>query len=77
MIGGQVGITGHLSIADGSKIQAKAAIIKDINEPNKGWSGVPAWDAREHYRVIAAMKQLPDLLKRVDALEKQLKKDCA
>jgi UDP-3-O-[3-hydroxymyristoyl] glucosamine N-acyltransferase len=72
MIGGQVGITGHLVIADGTKIQAQAAVIKNIDTPNKGLSGTPAIDAREHYRQLAALKQLPELLKKVAQLEKKL-----
>jgi UDP-3-O-[3-hydroxymyristoyl] glucosamine N-acyltransferase len=72
MIGGQAGITGHLSIADGTKIQAQAAVIKNIETPNKGFSGTPAVEVREHYRQLAALKQLPDLIKKVTMLEKQL-----
>lgn len=75
MVGGQAGITGHLKIANGVKVQAQAAVIRDIDEEGKGVSGTPAIDAREHYRIIAAMKQLPELLKRIKELEKQLKKD--
>ena len=72
MIGGQAGLTGHLNIADGVKIQAQAAVIRDVKEPGKGLSGVPAIDAREHYRILASMAKLPELLKRVDELEKKL-----
>jgi UDP-3-O-[3-hydroxymyristoyl] glucosamine N-acyltransferase len=53
MIGGQAGITGHLTIADGVKIQAQAAVIRDVPEKGKGLSGVPAIDAREHYRMYS------------------------
>ena len=72
MIGGQAGITGHLTIADGVKIQAQAAVIRDIPEKGKGVSGVPAIDAREHYRILASMKILPQLIQRVKDLEKKL-----
>jgi UDP-3-O-[3-hydroxymyristoyl] glucosamine N-acyltransferase len=72
MIGGQAGITGHLNIADGVKIQAQAAVIRDIEEKGKGVSGAPAIDAREHYRIIASMKILPQLIQRVKELEKKL-----
>ncbi|MBL0310900.1 MAG: UDP-3-O-(3-hydroxymyristoyl)glucosamine N-acyltransferase [Bacteroidetes bacterium] len=72
LVGGQAGITGHLTIADGVKIQAQAAVIHDIKDKGKGVSGTPAIDAREHYRIIASMKQLPDLIKRVKELEKKL-----
>ncbi len=72
MIGGQAGITGHLNIADGVKIQAQAAVIRDIPEAGKGVSGAPAIDAREHYRILASMKILPQLIQRVKELEKKL-----
>jgi UDP-3-O-[3-hydroxymyristoyl] glucosamine N-acyltransferase len=72
MIGGQAGITGHLSIADGVKIQAQAAVIRDVTEKGKGISGAPAIDAREHYRILASMKILPQLIQRVKDLEKKL-----
>lgn len=71
MIGGQAGVTGHLNIGDGVKIQAQAAVIHDI-ESNKGVSGVPAIDAREHYRQLAAIKQLPALIKLVRQIEKKV-----
>lgn len=72
MIGGQAGITGHLNIADGTKIQAQSAVIRDVTEPNKGISGAPAIDAREHYRLLASIKVLPQLIQRVKELEKKL-----
>ncbi|MCS6934730.1 MAG: UDP-3-O-(3-hydroxymyristoyl)glucosamine N-acyltransferase [Chitinophagales bacterium] len=71
MIGGQAGITGHLKIGDRVKIQAQAAVIHDI-EDGKGISGTPAIDARQHYRQLAAIRQLPDLLKKIYELEKKL-----
>jgi UDP-3-O-[3-hydroxymyristoyl] glucosamine N-acyltransferase len=72
MIGGQAGITGHLNIADGVKIQAQAAVIRDVTDKGKGISGAPAIDAREHYRILASIKVLPQLIQRVKELEKKL-----
>ncbi len=74
MIGGQAGVTGHLTIAEGVKIQAQAAVIRDVTEKGKGISGAPAVDAREHYRILASMKILPQLIQRVKDLEKKLEK---
>lgn len=71
MIGGQAGITGHLKIGDFVKVQAQAAVIHNI-EDKKGISGAPAIDAREHYRQLAAIRQLPELLKKIHAIEKQV-----
>lgn len=72
MIGGQAGVTGHLTIADRVKIQAQAAVIRDVTEKGKGISGAPAIDVREHYRILASMKVLPQLIQRVKELEKKL-----
>ena len=72
MIGGQAGITGHLTIADGVKIQAQSAVIRSVTEKGKGISGAPAIDAREHYRILASIKILPQLIQRVKELEKKL-----
>ncbi len=72
MVGGQAGITGHLNITDGVKVQAQAAVIHDVKDKGKGISGAPAIDAREHYRILAAMKRLPELVRKVEELEKKL-----
>ncbi|MCS6818359.1 MAG: UDP-3-O-(3-hydroxymyristoyl)glucosamine N-acyltransferase [Chitinophagales bacterium] len=72
MVGGQAGVTGHIVIADGTKIQAQSAVIKNIETPDKAVSGTPAIDIREHYRQIAALKQLPELIKKIAEIEKKL-----
>ena len=43
MIGGQVGIAGHICIGDNVKIGAQAGVTKNI-EKNKTVSGTPAVD---------------------------------
>ena len=73
MVGGQVGIVGHLDIADGTKIQAQSGMIKSVKQPNTAWYGYPAIDYSNYMRSFAAFKNLPDLLKRVKELEKQIK----
>jgi len=73
MVGGQVGIVGHLDIADGTKIQGQSGMIKSVKKPDTSWYGYPAIDYSNYMRSFAAFKNLPDLLKRVKELEKQLK----
>ena len=73
MIGGQAGIVGHIKIADGVKINAQAGVSKAIQEPNKALTGSPAMDFREHYKGLAYLKRIPELLQRIEELEKQLK----
>ena len=71
LVGGQAAFTGHLKIANGVKVQAKAAVKDNIETENAQLSGVPAINAREHYRQVAALKQLPDLIKKIQNMDKK------
>ena len=73
MVGGQAGIIGHIKIADGVKINAQSGVSKTINEKNKALTGSPAMDFREHYKGLAYLKRIPELLQRIQLLEQQLK----
>jgi UDP-3-O-[3-hydroxymyristoyl] glucosamine N-acyltransferase len=73
MIGGQVGLVGHIEIANGTKIQAQSGINKSIKQENSAWFGAPAQPYKDFLRSHAVFKQLPQLLKRLDELEKELK----
>jgi len=72
MIGGQVGIVGHIKIADGVKINAQSGVSKSIEQKGKGVTGSPAGDFREHYKGLAYVKRIPELLKRIEELEKKI-----
>ena len=80
MIGGQVGITGHLEIADNTKLGAQSGIHHSIHQPGMTFFGSPAYPQREAFRIQGAVTQLPDwfntvreLQKKVLALEKEVK----
>jgi UDP-3-O-[3-hydroxymyristoyl] glucosamine N-acyltransferase len=72
MIGGQAGIIGHITIADGVKINAQSGVSKAITKQAKSLTGSPAVDFMEHYRNLAQTKKIPDLLARIEQLEKKL-----
>lgn len=72
MVGGQAGFVGHITIADGVKINAQSGVSKSVEEKGKALSGSPAESFRQHYKHQAMIRQLPDLLKRINELEKQL-----
>lgn len=72
MIGGQVGIVGHIAIANGTKIQAQSGINKAVKQENTALFGSPALLYNDFLRANAVFKQLPELLKRVEKLEKGL-----
>ena len=70
MIGGQAGIVGHLHIADGSKINAQSGVSKSIKSPNSAVTGSPAYDYTSALRSQAISRNLPQLEKRIQDLEK-------
>lgn len=74
VIGGQVGIAGHLSLAKGTQIGAQAGLNFNIIEENKQWHGSPAQPLRNWMRASVIFKQLPDVEKRINALELELKR---
>ena len=73
MFGGQVGISGHLKIADGTKIGAQSGIPGDVKEENLILLGYPAINHRDFFRSSVIFKKLPELLNRINSLEKDIK----
>lgn len=73
MIGGQAGIVGHIHIADGTKINAKSGVSKSIKTPNTSITGSPASDYTSALRIQALNRNLPNLEKRLSALEEIIK----
>ncbi|MGK0391540.1 MAG: UDP-3-O-[3-hydroxymyristoyl] glucosamine N-acyltransferase [Maribacter sp.] len=73
MIGGQSGFVGHINVANGTKVQAQSGVNKSINEDNTAWYGSPILPYKDYLRSYAAFRKLPALMKRIFALEKQLK----
>jgi len=71
--GGQVGIVGHLTIGDGARIGAQSGIMADV-EPGAVLSGSPAHPHGEWLRIEAALSRLPDLVREVRRLEKEIAK---
>jgi UDP-3-O-[3-hydroxymyristoyl] glucosamine N-acyltransferase len=75
--GGQAGINGHIAIGDGATIAAQAGVFGDV-EAGETVSGYPARPHRESLRAQAGLFRLPDLMKRLRALERAvLGKDSA
>jgi UDP-3-O-[3-hydroxymyristoyl] glucosamine N-acyltransferase len=66
---GQVGVAGHLEIGDRVIVTAQSGVGDDI-EPGKVISGSPAFDNRTWLRSSMLFRRLPEILKRIEALEK-------
>jgi UDP-3-O-[3-hydroxymyristoyl] glucosamine N-acyltransferase len=61
---GQVGVAQAIRIGKGAMVSAKAGVSKSL-EGGKAYFGIPADDAREKYKELAALRQLPELLKKM------------
>lgn len=71
VLAGQVGIGGHLKIGNQVVVGAKAGVMTDIPDGQK-WLGAPAQPDRLIKRQMIAIQHLPELLRRMSALEKKL-----
>jgi UDP-3-O-[3-hydroxymyristoyl] glucosamine N-acyltransferase len=60
---GQVGVAQNLEIGDGAIVLAKSGVSKSL-ESGKTYFGTPAEEARKYYRMMAAMRALPEILRR-------------
>ena len=70
--GGQVGTSGHISIGSNSVFAARTGISKSIPE-GSFCAGFPIQSHTEWLKTQAAIRQLPELIKRVRQLEAELK----
>ena len=71
VLAGQVGVAGHLKIGNQVIVGAKSGVMENIPDGEK-WLWIPAQPDRDAKRQALALQRLPDLLKRVAALEKKL-----
>ena len=67
---GQVGVAGHIEIADNCIFGAQTGVAGNIRKAGM-YQGYPAIDAGNWRRSVVGFKQLPEILKRLDALEKK------
>lgn len=72
MFAGQVGLAGHITIADGTKIGAQSGLNSSIKQPGRTILGSPATDYGECIKSYVVIRNLPDMKKRLDAVEKKL-----
>ena len=68
---GQSATSGNLKVGDGTAVFGMSGVMSDT-EPGAQLVGVPVLPRTQFFRVLAASKRLPDLLKRVRRLEKRL-----
>lgn len=71
ILAGQTGVAGHCSLGDGVILTAQSAVSHDI-PAGKIISGSPGFDNRIWLRATAVFQRLPEMLKRLDRVEKKL-----
>ena len=71
VIASQSGIAGHLKLGNQSVVGAKSGVMRDIPDGGRVL-GYPALPDRETKRQIIALQQLPDMIRRLRDLEKQV-----
>lgn len=70
-LGGQAGIGGHSEIGDRARIGGQAGVLGDV-PADETWSGYPARPHGEAMRAAALGRRLPELFRRLRALERKL-----
>jgi len=72
VMGGQVGVADHVVIGDGAQLGAQTGVTKDL-EGGKIYLDAPATEAGEARRRLAVYRRLPEILRRLGALEAKLR----
>jgi UDP-3-O-[3-hydroxymyristoyl] glucosamine N-acyltransferase len=72
-VGGQVGFAGHQAIGDAAVVTAQSGVHGDL-EPGAVVSGSPAFDTGTWRRAVIAFAKLPEMLRRISCLEKEMER---
>ncbi|HXU87618.1 MAG TPA: UDP-3-O-(3-hydroxymyristoyl)glucosamine N-acyltransferase [Methylomirabilota bacterium] len=73
VLAGQVGVADHVVIGEGALVGGRAGVASDLEAGGK-YLGTPARPMLEAKRIMAAEGRLPELVRRVRALERALAK---
>jgi UDP-3-O-[3-hydroxymyristoyl] glucosamine N-acyltransferase len=71
ILAGQTGVAGHCTVGDGVILTAQSAVSHDV-PAGKMISGSPGFDNRIWLRAVAVFQRLPEILRRLDRLEKRV-----
>jgi UDP-3-O-[3-hydroxymyristoyl] glucosamine N-acyltransferase len=70
ILAGQVGVAGHIEVTDNCVFGAQSGIAGSVRKAGM-YQGSPAIDAMNWRRSSVGFKQLPDIMKRLQELEKK------
>jgi UDP-3-O-[3-hydroxymyristoyl] glucosamine N-acyltransferase len=69
MLGGAVGLVGHLELGDDVAVSGFSMVTRSLKEPGLYSSGMPAVPAAEWRKTVARLRRLPVLERRLALLE--------
>jgi UDP-3-O-[3-hydroxymyristoyl] glucosamine N-acyltransferase len=69
VLAGQAGVTNRITIGDGARVAGKSAVFDDV-PAGAQVAGIPAAEASRWRRQVAILRRLPELRKRLNALER-------
>lgn len=75
LIGGQAGLVGHLTMADGTKINAQSGVSKSVKKKDSKLTGSPAFEYQKALRSQVIFKELPEIEKRLTIIESKIEED--
>jgi UDP-3-O-[3-hydroxymyristoyl] glucosamine N-acyltransferase len=71
ILAGQTGVAGHCTLGDGVILTAQSGVSHDV-AAGKMLSGSPAFENRNWLRAVTIFQRLPEMLRRLNQLEKSL-----
>jgi UDP-3-O-[3-hydroxymyristoyl] glucosamine N-acyltransferase len=72
LVGGQAGFVGHIEVADQVQVQAQSGVAGSITERGEKVYGSPALPYRSYLQSYTIFRELPNLLRRIEALEQEI-----
>ncbi len=72
MFGGQVGVAGHSEIAGRTRAGAQAGIAGNVRKEGATIQGSPAIDAKRFARASAVFKNLPEIFRQINEMQRAL-----
>jgi UDP-3-O-[3-hydroxymyristoyl] glucosamine N-acyltransferase len=69
VVAGQSGVSNRITIGDGARVAGKSAVFEDV-APGAQVAGTPAIEASLWRRQVALLRRLPELRRRLAALER-------
>ena len=73
MLGGQIGVAGHIQIGDNVKIGAQTGVMSNVKD-NAVLVGTPSMDMKDYFRSYSVFKKLPTVYSQINNLQKEIEK---